>query len=518
MPNVFLDRELNVDESQFLAQGMKFFTDPVPWRSVDSLGGGPIDSYAVTLLLVAGFKPGYLLVHLLANAIVCLHVALAYVTLLRFTHLARAVMAVIPMMVLYSFTSNYDFLHYSSELVPVLFLSVGFYAVVTWWTDGPEAEIPVKIVRLFVAGFALGIAPWCKLQAAPITAALCVLALGSLFAKAGPARGTGERMICGGAFLLGTLIPSVVILAIVVRSGVTGDFWNSYVLQNMVYAGSWSILVALKNLVRGVLNPDVRPVFLFDFMALAYFLVSGGRTIRAAILTTDRWQLVAVLVYAGSAFFALSRPTFGFVHHAVFVIHPMICLLGVLIAPEPRPMVSWLEGTQYRRAAICVCVACGLIFALGYDGIGLSYVKYAYAALRDRRLEPSDANTRIADEVKNLAKDHPVRSLAIWGWTPAVYVRTGIPPATRDAIGHYVITPGPHVSYFRNRFVRDLRDKMPDVFMDTVSSSQFIWFWSENDGYESAAELRDFIDRNYVLTRRLVLAPGTKAVRIFTRR
>ena len=90
--------------------------------------------------------------------------------------------------------------------------------------------------------------------------------------------------------------------------------------------------------------------------------------------------------------------------------------------------------------------------------------------------------------------------------------------ATRDAIGHYVITRGPFVSYFRKRFVRDLRDKMPDVFMDTVSSSQFLWFWSENDSYESDAELKDFVDRNYVLTRQLVLAPGSKAVRIFTRR
>jgi hypothetical protein len=194
----------------------------------------------------------------------------------------------------------------------------------------------------------------------------------------------------------------------------------------------------------------------------------------------------------------------------------MTCVLGVLIASMPGFEVSRKDGARSGRAAIAV--ACGLIVALSYTGIGLRYVQYAHSALWDRRLERSDPIGRIAEAVKDLAKDHPARSLAIWGWTPAVYVRTGIPPATRDAIGHYVITRGPFVSYFRKRFVRDLRDKMPDVFMDTVSSSQFLWFWSENDSYESDAELKDFVDRNYVLTRQLVLAPGSKAVRIFTRR
>jgi hypothetical protein len=518
MPNVFLDRELNVDESQILAQGMKFAKDPVPWRSVDGTGIGPVDSYVVTLLILAGIKPSFTLIHLLANAIVALQVAVAYATLLRFTHLAWAVMAVIPMTLMYSFTSDSSFLHYSSELVPVLFLSAGFYQVVAWWTDGARRETPVKIARLFVAGFTLGIAPWCKLQAVPITAALGVLVIGSLFAKAGPALGTGERMMCGTAFLFGALTPSLAILVMVVLSGVTRDFWNSYVLQNLVYAGGLRALVALKNLARGVLNPDVRPLLLCDLTVVVYFLALKGRIIKGAGRLIDLWQFVAVMAYTASAFFVLCRPAWGWLHHAVFVVHPMTYLLGVLIAAMPGSVGLRLDGSLSRRVAIGACIACGLIIAFGYDGIGRRYVEYAHAALLGRRLAPSDESVRIAEEVKALAKDHSVRSLAIWGWAPAVYVRTGIPPATRDAIGVYVITPGPFVAYFRHRFVRDLRDNRPDVFMDTVSSSQFIFTWSENDGYESDAELQDFIDRNYVLTRQLLLAPGTKAVRIFTRR
>ncbi|WP_321472722.1 hypothetical protein [uncultured Paludibaculum sp.] len=516
MPNAFLDRELNVDESQFLAQGMKFAEDPVPWRAVDGTGGGPVDSYVVTLFLLAGFKPSYLLVHLLANAIVSFHVALAYATILRFTHLARAVLAVIPIAIMYSFTSNAEFLHYSSELLPVLFLSAGFYQVVVWWTDGAKSQTPARLARLFVAGFALGIAPWCKLQAAPITATLGVLVLGSLAANGAPARGARERLMCGAAFLGGALIPSAAILTVVVRGGVMHDFWNSYVLQNVVYAGGWSIEVALKNLRRGCWNAEVYPLVLCNLIAIVYLLTLGHQRIRAAGRRIDPWQLVAVLAYTGSAFFALCRPALGWLHHAVFVVQPMTCLFGVLIAPMPGFAMSRPGGARSHRTA--TGVGCGLIVALVYAVLGLRYVVYADFALRDRKWDRSDPSVRIVEEVKGLAKDHPVRSLAIWGWTPAIYVRTGIPPATRDAIGHYVITPGPFVSYFRNRFVRDLRDKMPDVFIDTVSSSQFIWSWTENDGYESDAELKGFIDRNYVLTRQVVLARGSKPVRIFTRR
>lgn len=137
-----------------------------------------------------------------------------------------------------------------------------------------------------------------------------------------------------------------------------------------------------------------------------------------------------------------------------------------------------------------------------------------------RPQSPADSNERIAGAVEKLKV--PVSSMAIWGWVPGVYVLTGIPPATRDAIGHFVISKGPLQGYFRKRFVNDLRSKVPDLFIDAVAPGAFMWYWTQSDGYESDDELRSFVDANYVLVAELSFKVGTKVVakpvRFFARR
>ena len=99
--------------------------------------------------------------------------------------------------------------------------------------------------------------------------------------------------------------------------------------------------------------------------------------------------------------------------------------------------------------------------------------------------------------IGQLRQSRRVDSLAIWGWTPGVYVLTGVPPATRDAIGHFVISAGPLQAYFRGRFLNDLRRAMPDVFIDAVAPGAFLWYWTGDEGYETDPELQRFIDQYY---------------------
>ena len=151
---------------------------------------------------------------------------------------------------------------------------------------------------------------------------------------------------------------------------------------------------------------------------------------------------------------------------------------------------------------------------------GVTEVKQILARfLAPRRWAVGDSNERIADVVGDIQKTRPVRSLTIWGWAPGVYVLTGIPPATRDVIGHFVITQGSMQSYFRARFLADVREKNPDLFIDAVAPDAFMWWgWTENDGYESDPQLRMFIDQNYILVDELTLVKGAKPIRFFARR
>jgi hypothetical protein len=187
----------------------------------------------------------------------------------------------------------------------------------------------------------------------------------------------------------------------------------------------------------------------------------------------------------------------------------MSCFSAGLLAKEVPLLMGKFTGFLDQASKIGIVI---ILAILSFSTV--------FQAVEARALPPEDdPNEKIAGVIKEMNRAHAIRSIAIWGWTPEVYVLTGIPPATRDSIGHFVITRGQMRPYFRHRFVCDLRSTMPDLFVDTVAPGAFRWSWSSVfDGYESDPETRDLIDRHYYLVRKLVLIPGRKPVRFFARR
>jgi hypothetical protein len=574
LPAVLSHSELNPDESQMLSQGMKYLVDPVPWRAVDGTSSGPLNSYLISVFLLLGLKPGYVFAHTLATALVSLQVIAAYQTLAKLSSRAIAGWGILPMIFCYGFTQTGDYLEYSSELLPALLLALAFYGFAVSLDDETERPARSQLAILFLTGLALGATPWCKLQASPIAAAITLVALAATVSYKRNRAVLVSRWAQVAALCTGALIPTIILLGIVARAGVFRDFWNSYILANISYAGesSWPgyvihfALASRQFEIRPLLMCGVLGAILFvgqlvitrskDFASrhgwifsvllffgsvlfaafgsawflehYAIFRIFSMPSFAALLLSIgailfvghlvltrgtdlssrDRWVLLALLLFFGSSLFVALRPALFFAHYTIFLIFPVSCLATLFLSRGlkllPHKSLFYL-GIAAKLGVFLVITRFALFQILSIE--------------EGRRLPPwQDANQRIAAVVENVRKTHPVHSMAIWGWTPSAYVLTGIPPATRDSIGHFIITPGPLQPYFRHRFVSDLREKMPDLFVDSVAKGAFMWFWTESDGYESDEELRDFVDRNYVLVDQITLMPKAKPVRFFARR
>jgi hypothetical protein len=506
LPSLLLPFELNPDESQMLAQGMKFLADPVPWRAVDSTTSGPMNSWLISLLLLAGFKPGYVLAHLLATALMCLQVFVAYRTLLHLTSRTVAALAGLPMVLFFGLASEANFLHYSSELLPALFLALGFLCFVKCLQTGAEDNGRKRAVLIFLSGLAFGSAPWCKLQALPIAGVLGVAVLAATLHRE---RSPHRRIRHVAAFFAGALLPACVILSAVVHAGVARDFWTSYILGNFAHAGRKTLAAILADCAGVLFSAQILPLFLTDVLAAVFFIhrirQPGGRNFPEL----ERWILGGVLLYTGAALFAVCRPPTNFDHYQILLLQPMTYLAAVLVNRD----------LSFSRFAAPVALA----IVLAWCANGLRYAHYVTEVTQETTHRRQDSNEKIAAEVGEIARSHPVGSLAIWGWAPGVYVLSGIPPATRDADMSVVITRGPLQGYYRQRFFDDLRREMPDLFIDAVARGTYMWNpgynnWTENDGYESYGEVRRFIDANYVLVKELRLRPGAKPVRFFARK
>jgi hypothetical protein len=553
LPAALLPVELNVDESQAVSQAMKFLLDPRPWISVDGQTWGPLNSYLITAFLLLGFKPGFVLAHLLADILVCLEVLLAYLTLRRIVSEKAALFGGSLMAFVYGFTTRLDYLHYAGELLPTVLLATGFYVLVLYFYCPTEAPVGRRASLVFLSTLALGAAPWCKLQAAPISAALGVMLLLAI-CRFEPSSGAAKYKVIA-AFLAGSGLTTFVILAVIVRSGAVKDFWYSYILGNLQYSTHNGFI---KSIAANMIIVRISPVSLILAIAACLLTyIAFNRSVNIPV-GRSRWIAGAILVYVCAAEFSVCRVRYLFPHHTLFLIPPFIYAVAMLA--DYGKIFEWSAG-RYLSSRWKSGVSFGLVsitivllstYVLGYfsmllrlgdarhlqQGSGvatadaepgtvsggaageiLDWVGVAARSIAPGQWALSDSNQRIAAELSDMNLTRPVRTLAVWGWSPGVHVVSGAPSATRDANALFQLQKGSLQQYYRTRYVNDLRVSEPDVFIDAVSRSTFMWNdWTEADGYESMPELRSFVDANYVMVRQVALQPGSKPVRIFARR
>jgi hypothetical protein len=550
LPSALVPHELDVDESHLLSLAMKFLVDPRPWIAADTTSSGPLNSYFISVFLWMGFKPGFVLVHMLASVLVCLQVLTAYLTLRWLGSEKTAALGAFLMVLLYGLSTHPEYLHYTSELLPSLLLMVGFYIFLVWLDEPAGRRAGAQLGLLFSGGLMLGTAPWCKLQAVPITGALGLLVLAAIFRDRGPSLSFSLRVKELIAFCGGAALTSCIMLAILAKTGAIKDFWYSYLLGNLATQGSFSLKRSFLHFLYIFLKTPLHQLLLVALLGVVLLLYASPSADLLLVFKKRKWACSGLLVYAGAALFAVCRPMFCFLHYAIFLVPPMTYLAAVLASPElahltkrhqsPHRLTSGLvlvvlfaTIALYMAYGVRYLHMVGAIRELSHPAIAkvvpevpemdsdgrIARLKYLLAgSIGPPHWTVQDSNERIAEVIRHIQRTHPVRSLAIWGWAPGVYVLTQIPPATRDSVGHFVITPGPMQGYFRARFVGDLRQKAPDLFIDAVAPGAFMWgLWSANDGYESDPEVRKFVEDSYILVAELTLVKGAKPVRFFAR-
>ena len=539
LPSALLPRELNIDESQGLADAMKFAIDPRPWIAVQGGSWGPLNSYLVTAFLLIGFKPGFILVHMLAMALVCLQVVLGYITMRRFASEAAAAFGALLMALVYGLSTKADFsLPYAGEMLPALLLMLGFYLFLCWLdkTEVPGGNLYLGL--LFLGGLVLGTAPWCKSQAAPVSGALGLLVIAAIFHDANFRRGRLGHIKQLAVFCAGAISTSLAILAVLLKTGAVGDFWASFIKGNVAYAGgaSWS-----RVLVYFLLVFVVTPLnqLLVVGVSLVIYTTLGKQS--SSLPNQRNWVKWALLVYAGASLFAVCRVQYLFPHHAIFLVPPVTYIIADLAS---HGLASWGEGWTSRKTAILVVAFVpALVLYSAYivryghmieairrisretDASRMEVIPDLHvrsAGLLDNIVGPSDWvipdwNERIASTVETIRQTHSVHSLMIWGLAPGVYVLTDMVPATRYSVAEPARS-GTLQTYYTGRLMGDLRSSNPDLFIDTVCRGMRRFDMTETDGYESVPELREFVDKNYTLVATLPVIKGSKPVRFFLRR
>lgn len=477
LPLLSLGRELNPDESHLIAEALALKRDWFFWSAVDGTTHGPLDVYPLAFAHLCGLPLNYFTARLVATLALFAAQWALYRAGRALVGPALARVGALPVACFVMFVADWDFVHYSSEHIPLALVGLGTALLLTAQLDA--ADRSPRAWRWLLAGVLLGAVPLAKLQGGPLAAALLgTAAWFELFTGGVAWRQRFARLATLAAASL--TVPMLFALVAGLR-GAAHDVWVSYVRQNFIYAAERHHPPA--ELLRRFWDyAAVGPEYLPFAAGGALFIALGLLRVPAFAPALRRYAAYGVVAVALSLFITL-WPGRMYGHYLLWTVLPIGVLVAALLA-------GWLSAPERSRAPLIWTL---LVF-LAATVVPQMYHRAAKPPTYVGELAASHVDSAVVRELRRLAP--PGSTASIWGWSPQLYVRAGLVPSTRDAHTYNAIAWSPTVDYYRARHLTDLRRAPPRLFIDAVGPGNFT-FQDRSLAHEMLPELREFVAQNY---------------------
>ncbi|WP_438479523.1 ArnT family glycosyltransferase [Oleiharenicola lentus] len=462
------------DESQHVAGILTLAEDPVFFRSVDASTSGPLNFYLPLPLVFLLGKIDFFTVRLAGLLMVWGMLFFSYRAAVQLAGVMLARIGLMSAAFFFATTTDWEFLHYSTEHAPLLLWCVCLWALV-------HASLSAQpIPWLVCAGFAAGLSPWAKLQIGPLSAALIILGLWQI-ATGSSSRKTKQRqaLILAGS----TLIPTFAALLLLMPFKLAELAWQRYVLQTFVYVEdaerTFETAWLLGKLAwgSGWLPAFVAGPLLVALLA-AIFALGQRRSLSGQYLACGALVAVSVIsiIFSGRAF----------QHYLLLSVIP-IMLWGITATKE-----LWLQLAVSRsRPALLIGFWTLAITPLAILRLSQP-VPSMFGLFAEQWRNP---RTVVNDLIHSFSQ--PGDRLALWGYAPQVYAETGLAQGTRDSDTYWSITPSETRDIYRAVYLEDLKQNQPAIFVDSVGPGSIYYSNPERDGHQSFPELAAYIAANY---------------------
>ena len=460
-----IDGPLNPDEAQMAAQAIKATVDLWPWHGFDGATGGPLDSDFLALPALLGLPISFVSTRILAAVLELLTSLALFVAFRNVYGEVVARLALIAPLTFFIFTTEPNFVHYSSEHLPVFLIAVAIAGLTVCFTRERHTTIGAA-----VAGICLVLALFAKLQAAPEAAYVFAIAC-LLFV-----RERGRRTLRARAafpFAIGAIATAVMFVAATAVTGSLRDAAVSYLFNNVKYMQSgWSFSAAsyfsLASPTQSIFS-GVVPLLLV-------------MTVIVAALAPKRNDWLAIGATFGmiaAAIFAINAAGHNFQHYLFLAILPIAVAIAVLLGTLVNR-----RGLNFAMAAFLPAVV-AIVVLPSFWSRSIRGDVFAY----------TPSHGPVAAALSQMVA--PRSRISVWGWMPEYYVYTQTVMATRDATTTNLIVEGPNQAFYRARYMREFEAAPPEIFVEAVGPGSFAFHSRKTEGFETFPLLRWYIGTHY---------------------
>ena len=466
LPVIVFNRELNPDESQMISHAITLLQDPVYWRSVDGTTIGPLDNYFISIPGLLGFTLDYTATRFMGVLANCISLVFLFLCIKNWaSDLTARVFFLLPLLYL-AFTQEVDFVHYSSEQVPLLLV-----AICLWLLSEISTSVNISNKHAFLLGFVAGLVPFAKLQFVPPALVIGVSAAWFLWVHY-----KKEGAIKPFLFLLfGAVLFPVIVTVWTISFQVFNDFVDFYLLGNVIYANgnNKSQIDQLFTIVN--LSPDFKAYLAVIFLAIVVSFGSFFDTKRMGLAV----KLTIALVLLASAY-AVTKSGNDFVHYLNLLLFPTLLLATI--------------GSVNAKSWVIVLPVLLLGWFVANDIIGYKerHQLNQFDSVGARKLGESP----VVAELKkySVPKDY----LVVWGWQCTYYVEAQLAQGTAENHSERSIFNHEMREEYRQRYIEDIHRTKPAIILDAVGKNSS---WVQDIATQSIScfpALSEYVESNYV--------------------
>jgi len=529
---LLLQSPSNPDESQFLAAAHKLFYDPVFFRALDCGSTGPFNIFPLMLPALAGISPDYATGRLIAILIIFFSLYFLYRAFAQVSADSVARLAILPAFGFFCLVANADFVHYSSEHVSLLLVSLALFACLRCVREPRRHGLPLVGLGALVAT-----AYFAKQQSVPMIAAAAAVAAACVYARRAAGRWWRPIALLAAGFAPLPLLNALICAA----TGTWHDFLTVYVFGNMHYAqGSLELRDELPQFAAFLPGPPETQYLFLAFLAVGAlsvyrvvrrgpknqflllletggvgaaiifaavrFVSAGGLSAgwlcalgwfacaaAVAFLAIESFDgerarfwlgLLTVAVLAASVF-SIYRAHHMFTHYLLLLAIPLSAAMGWMLDRQLSCGAAEAPRLRLPFVLLFLTVLAGCWWHL-LPGLSTTF----------QAGHPETMDSPEGRFIGSLTRPGP--TLAVWGWYADLYVRAGRPPALRDAVIGNEFVSQPAGEYARHRFLDDMRRFRPEMFVDALALS-CCNFANPRNRFEGVPDIKTCIDSNYIL-------------------